>query len=184
MMPPWSGQRYLIRKQLFTREVGDAPLYHHTDADGQHWINLDYTRNYPGGELMNEEIVGVLELSEAIVPRIPERVPSPKAAMKKLVDPSELAKASHMRPGDPRISLLTEVSGLKRLERFYNSVEALHDMEFVAAVFRNLELEIEVSQRIWPTSHVKVAWSSSPIIPMVRSMGLRSCTSLVMCVRT
>jgi hypothetical protein len=47
---------------LFTREVGDAPLYHHTDADGQHWINLDYTRNYPGGELMNEEIVGVLEL--------------------------------------------------------------------------------------------------------------------------
>jgi hypothetical protein len=52
----------LIRKQLFTREVGDAPLYHHTDADGQHWINLDYTRNYPGGELMNEEIVGVLEL--------------------------------------------------------------------------------------------------------------------------
>ena len=52
----------LIRKQLFTREVGDAPLYHHTDADGQHWINLDYTRNYPGGELMNEDIVGVLEL--------------------------------------------------------------------------------------------------------------------------
>lgn len=52
----------LIRKQLFTREVGDAPLYHHTDADGQHWINLDYTRNYPGGELMNEAIVGVLEL--------------------------------------------------------------------------------------------------------------------------
>ena len=42
--------------------MGDAPLYHHTDADGQHWINLDYTRNYPGGELMNEEIVGVLEL--------------------------------------------------------------------------------------------------------------------------
>lgn len=52
----------LIRKQLFTREVGDAPLYHHTDADGQHWINLDYTRNYPGGELMNEDIIGILEL--------------------------------------------------------------------------------------------------------------------------
>jgi putative hemolysin len=67
--------------------------------------------------------------------------------MKKLVDPSELAKASHMRPGDPRISLLTEVSGLKRLERFYNSVESLHDLEFVAAVFRNLELDIEVSQK-------------------------------------
>jgi transglutaminase-like putative cysteine protease len=52
----------LIRKQLFPKEVGEAPLYHHTDADGQHWINLDYTRKYPGGELMNEAIVGVLEL--------------------------------------------------------------------------------------------------------------------------
>lgn len=51
---------YLIRKELFAKEVGDAPLYHHTDADGRHWINLDYTRNYPGGELMNERIIGIL----------------------------------------------------------------------------------------------------------------------------
>lgn len=53
---------YLIRKVLFTKEVGDAPLYHHTDADGRHWINLDYTRRYPGGELMNERIVGILDI--------------------------------------------------------------------------------------------------------------------------
>lgn len=53
---------YLIRKQLFATEVGDAPLYHHTDPDGRHWINLDYTRNYPGGELMNERIVGILDV--------------------------------------------------------------------------------------------------------------------------
>ncbi|MEO8588686.1 MAG: transglutaminase [Flavobacteriales bacterium] len=53
---------YLIRKVLFTNEVGDAPLYHHTDADGQHWINLDYTRHYPGGELMSERIVGILDV--------------------------------------------------------------------------------------------------------------------------
>ena len=64
--------------------------------------------------------------------------------MKKLVQPIELAKASHMRPGNPRITLLTEMSGLKRLERFYNAIEDLHDREFVAAVFRNLELEIEM----------------------------------------
>lgn len=64
--------------------------------------------------------------------------------MKKLVQPAELAKASHMRPGDPRINLLTEMSGLKRLERFYNAIEDLHDREFVAAVFRNLDLEVEV----------------------------------------
>jgi len=53
---------YLIRKLLFTKEVGDAPLYHHTDADGKHWINLDYTRRYPGGELMNERIIGILDI--------------------------------------------------------------------------------------------------------------------------
>lgn len=53
---------HLIRKVLFVRETGDAPLYHHTDANGVHWINLDYTRNYPGGELMNERIVGILEI--------------------------------------------------------------------------------------------------------------------------
>jgi len=53
---------HLIRKMLFPREVGDAPLYHHTDADGVHWLNLDYTRSYPGGELMNERIVGILEV--------------------------------------------------------------------------------------------------------------------------
>ncbi len=53
---------HLIRKVLFAQEVGEAPLYHHTDANGVHWINMDYTRNYPGGELMNEAIIGILEL--------------------------------------------------------------------------------------------------------------------------
>lgn len=53
---------FLIRKVLFVKEVGEAPLYHHTDADGIHWINMDYTRNYPGGELMNERIIGILDV--------------------------------------------------------------------------------------------------------------------------
>ncbi|MBL7952247.1 MAG: lysophospholipid acyltransferase family protein [Flavobacteriales bacterium] len=64
--------------------------------------------------------------------------------MKKLVQPGELAKASHMRPGDPRITLLTEVSGLKKLERFYGALQDLRDLEFVAAVLKNLDLEIDV----------------------------------------
>lgn len=67
--------------------------------------------------------------------------------MKRMVDPSELAKASHMRPGDARIGLLTEVSGLKKLERFYNEIQHLHDLDFVAGVFRNLDLTIEVSDQ-------------------------------------
>ncbi len=66
--------------------------------------------------------------------------------MKRLVDPEELAKASHMRPGDARIKVLTEVSGLKRLERFYDGIRHLEDLEFVDGVFKNLELHVEVSE--------------------------------------
>ena len=62
----------------------------------------------------------------------------------RLVDPVELAKASHMRPGDPRVTLFTEVSGLKRLQRVYEEVSHLHDIDFVKAVFQRLELEMEV----------------------------------------
>jgi putative hemolysin len=64
--------------------------------------------------------------------------------VKKLVDPAELAKASHMRPGDPRIALLAEVSGLKRLERFYNDIEQAPGQDFIAALFAHLELGLEV----------------------------------------
>ncbi|MBK8340744.1 MAG: transglutaminase family protein [Flavobacteriales bacterium] len=51
---------YLVRNVLFSDQVGSAPLHYHTDAQGQRWINLDYTRNYPGGEVMDEKIVGIL----------------------------------------------------------------------------------------------------------------------------
>jgi putative hemolysin len=64
----------------------------------------------------------------------------------RMVDPAELAKASQMRPGDARITLLTEVSGLKRLERFYNDIKHLKDLEFVEAVFANLDLTLEVAE--------------------------------------
>lgn len=66
--------------------------------------------------------------------------------MKKLVDPAELAKASHMRPGDPRVALLAEVSGLKRLERFYNEIEQAPGQDFITALFAHLELGLEVDQ--------------------------------------
>lgn len=68
------------------------------------------------------------------------------ARMKKLADAKELAKASHMRPGDPRITLLTEVSGLKRLDRFYAGIQHLQDLDFVEAVFQHLELELRVAK--------------------------------------
>ncbi|HMN04155.1 MAG TPA: lysophospholipid acyltransferase family protein [Flavobacteriales bacterium] len=63
---------------------------------------------------------------------------------KKLVNPAELAKASHMRPGDPRIAVLAEVSGLNRLERFYNEIKMKPGEEFIAALFAHLDLKLEV----------------------------------------
>lgn len=64
--------------------------------------------------------------------------------MKKLMHPAELAKASHMRPGDPRIALLAEVSGLNRLERFYNEIEQREGEDFITALFAHLDLKLEV----------------------------------------
>ncbi len=87
--------------------------------------------------------------------------------MKKLVHPAELAKASHMRPGDPRIALLTEVSGLKKLERFYNAIEDLHDLDFVEAVFKNLELELEVAEADL-AQHSQEGWLGLRVQPSVR----------------
>ncbi|MBK8340747.1 MAG: lysophospholipid acyltransferase family protein [Flavobacteriales bacterium] len=62
----------------------------------------------------------------------------------RIVDPADLARASHMRPGDPRITLLTEVSGLKGLQKIYEGARHLHDLDFVRAVFAQLDLEMEV----------------------------------------
>lgn len=64
--------------------------------------------------------------------------------MKRIVEPAELAKASQMRPGDPRIALLTEVSGLKSLERIYINIAHLNDLDFTDAIFKELDLEIDV----------------------------------------
>ncbi len=53
---------YLIRNVLFPDEARYADLYYHTDANGDRWINLDYTRHYPGGPVMNEKIIGILHV--------------------------------------------------------------------------------------------------------------------------
>lgn len=63
---------------------------------------------------------------------------------RRLMHPAELAKASHMKPGDPRISVLAEVSGLNRLERFYNEISVLAGEDFIGALFAHLELRLEV----------------------------------------
>lgn len=51
---------YLIREMLFPNTARHATLFYHTDQNGDRWINLDYTRAYPGGEVMDEVIRGIL----------------------------------------------------------------------------------------------------------------------------
>ena len=52
----------LIRGTLFPHTARHATLFYHTDANGDRWINLDYTRDYPGGEVMDELIRGILNV--------------------------------------------------------------------------------------------------------------------------
>ncbi len=52
----------LIREELFRDVAAHATLFYHTDEKGARWINLDYTRNYPGGEVLDEATVGVMNI--------------------------------------------------------------------------------------------------------------------------
>lgn len=56
----WEAISYLIRNELFKKEVGNNKLYYHTDDKGQVWLNLDYTARYPGGKFMSEEVYNIL----------------------------------------------------------------------------------------------------------------------------
>jgi transglutaminase-like putative cysteine protease len=53
---------YLVREVLFPDVANHATLFYHTDQNGDRWINLDYTRRYPGGEVLDENIRGILKI--------------------------------------------------------------------------------------------------------------------------
>lgn len=52
----------LIRKNLFPNESKEKRLNYHVDLDGKIWLNLDYTDSFPGGEFLNEKVIGILIL--------------------------------------------------------------------------------------------------------------------------
>ena len=52
----------LIRKSLFPAESKGKRINYHVDPDGKIWLNLDYTDSFPGGEFLNEKVVGILIL--------------------------------------------------------------------------------------------------------------------------
>lgn len=55
---------YLIREELFVKEAKGNSIHYHIDEDGNIWLNLDYTENYPGGRFMDEAILGVILLDD------------------------------------------------------------------------------------------------------------------------
>ena len=54
--------QYLIKKDLFRDESKNKDINYHMDENEDIWLNLDYTEKYPGGEYMNENIIGILTL--------------------------------------------------------------------------------------------------------------------------
>jgi transglutaminase superfamily protein len=50
---------YLIKEQLFVQESKGHDLHYHEDREGI-WLNLDYTRHYPGGDFLAEPVLGIL----------------------------------------------------------------------------------------------------------------------------
>lgn len=53
---------YIIKEELFAKNVKNEKLYYHIDERGNIWLNLDYTAKYPGGPFLHEEILGALTL--------------------------------------------------------------------------------------------------------------------------
>lgn len=53
---------YLIKQELFSRQIKKNILFYHIDERGKIWLNLDYTAKYPGGPFLHEEILGALTL--------------------------------------------------------------------------------------------------------------------------
>jgi hypothetical protein len=47
----------LIHSKLFAKESNKKTIHYHQDEEGNVWLNLDYTADYPGGRFMSEEVI-------------------------------------------------------------------------------------------------------------------------------
>lgn len=45
---------------FFEKEIGDKKIYYRLDKNGDYWINLDYTDNYPGARYYSEEVLSII----------------------------------------------------------------------------------------------------------------------------
>ncbi len=79
--------------------------------------------------------------------------------MKKLIPDDALAKATHLRRNNPLLPLLTRVAGIDRVNELYALLEVHEGDDFIAAFFRQMELEIVLNE-----SHLKEIPASGPFI--------------------
>jgi hypothetical protein len=52
----------LITSYLFANEYQDQGLHYHEDSNGDIWLNLDYTKPFPGGEFLSTHIIQIIEI--------------------------------------------------------------------------------------------------------------------------
>lgn len=62
----------------------------------------------------------------------------------KLVTKEEIAQAAKLKSNNPLVGILYRLSGIERVNRFYDQLEALRDLEFTSKALELLELQIEV----------------------------------------
>jgi len=64
--------------------------------------------------------------------------------LEKLVTKEEIAQAAKLKSTNPLVGILYRLSGIDRVNRFYDQIDELHDLEFTAKALELLELQIEV----------------------------------------
>ncbi len=64
--------------------------------------------------------------------------------LEKLVTKEEIAQAAKLKSTNPLVGILYRLSGIDRVNRFYDQIDALRDLEFTSKALELLELQIEV----------------------------------------
>jgi putative hemolysin len=63
--------------------------------------------------------------------------------MKKVISQEHLAKATGMKPGNPLVALISSVSGINKLNKFYYHAGEADGVAFIDQVLANLEIELD-----------------------------------------
>ncbi len=65
---------------------------------------------------------------------------------KKLISESDLSSVTNLRKDNPIITILSNLSGIEKVNRFYDEVSKYSDEEFIDGFFKVLDVEIELDE--------------------------------------